>query len=539
MVIEVTGTDAGGIRLYDQATGELVITSFLGLEAEEIRMIERLDLGQGFADRMAEFREPVVLRDLNRFPQFADIAEYGFDTHAYIPVTIKAETVGVLGVITRQRREFTAEELDLLTAIGHQIGSAIERARLHKDLAQRARELEAAHAVAAAVNRPGELEDILDEGLRQALTVTGLETGAIFVRDQHTGVPDLCCHQGMSASFVAWLQQRVREKSPRIWERVEAWSERPCVDTEAIPQDAAHVSDQVPEEGIRLTADVPLFAEGQVVGILTVATRAAHLFTPGERSLLQAIGHQLGTAIANARLRQEALDAERLAAVGRVATSVAHELRSPLGGIMRSAEFLARPELSSSTRQKLSQAIVAMAGRLVNTSQELLDYTKGGRMALRPAACSLPGFLEEMLDVLRVDFSDRGIEVQTQWGYRGDVWMDPDRMAQVVYNIAANARDAMPNGGRLSVATRQADQWVELSFSDTGPGVPPGLRERIFEPFVSYGKRQGAGLGLAIARRIVREHGGEIGLGTESEGGAAFVVRLPLGRRQIQARVRG
>jgi GAF domain-containing protein len=531
-VIEVTSTDAGGIRLYDQATGELVIASFLGLTAEETRIIERLNLGQGFADRLTQFREPLVIRDLNRFPQLADIAEYGFDTHAYVPVMIKGDTVGVLGVITRQRREFTAEELDLLTAMGHQIGSAIERERLHKDLAQRARELEAAHAVAAAVNRPGELNEILDEGLGQALAVTGLEMGAIFVRDRHTGLLALSCHQGMSSRFVAWLQQMVKEKSEEIWKLAEIWVEQPRIDVEEVPLDSAHISDQVRDEAIRMTADVPLFAEGEVVGILTVATQSLRLITPEERSLLLAIGHQLGTAIANARLRQEALDAERLAAVGRVAASVAHELRSPLGGIKRSAEFLARPELSEATRGRLSQAIVAMAGRLVTTTQELLDYCKGGRMALAPTLCSLPGFLDEMLEVLRVDFSDRGIEVQTAWGYEGHVWMDADRMAQVVYNIAANARDAMPEGGRLGVATQQVGRWVELRFSDTGPGVPSELREHIFEPFVSYGKRQGAGLGLAIARRIVREHGGEICLDSLREEGAAFVVRLPLGENQ-------
>jgi two-component system NtrC family sensor kinase len=169
-----------------------------------------------------------------------------------------------------------------------------------------------------------------------------------------------------------------------------------------------------------------------------------------------------------------------------------------------------------------------MAGRLVTTTQELLDYSKGGRMALNPVPCALSSFLDEVLEVLRVDFSDRGIAVETEWSYTGDVSMDPARMAQVVYNVAANARDAMSQGGRLRVATRQVGEKVELRFSDTGPGVPPDLRERIFEPFVSYGKRQGAGLGLAIARRIVREHGGEIGLDTLDDEGATFVVRLPL-----------
>jgi signal transduction histidine kinase len=265
------------------------------------------------------------------------------------------------------------------------------------------------------------------------------------------------------------------------------------------------------------------------VGTLGVVTRQRREFTAEDLDLLVAIGHQIGVAIENDRLRQQALEAERLAAVGRVASTVAHELRSPLGGIVRSAEFLARPELSEATRRKLSRAIVAMARRLTNTAQEILDYTRGGRITLRPVSCDLPAFLDGVLDVLRVDFSDRGIEVAVEWGYTGRVTIDPDRMAQVVYNIAANARDAMPEGGRLTVATRRAGEWVEMRFTDTGPGVPEGIVGRIFEPFFSYGKREGAGLGLAVARRIVREHGGEIEVESPAGGGATFVVRLPLG----------
>ena len=260
--------------------------------------------------------------------------------------------------------------------------------------------------------------------------------------------------------------------------------------------------------------------------MLSVATREFHRFTPEERSLLTAIGHQLGTAIANARLRQEALAAERLAAVGRVAASVAHDLRSPLGGILRSAEFLARPELSPATREKLSQAVVSLARRLLNTTQGILDYTRGGKLPLRRAPCSLTAFLDDVLTVLEVDFSDRGIEVVRDCRYQGEVVMDADRMAQVVYNIAANARDAMPDGGTFTVTTRRAGERVELRFSDTGPGIPEELRDRIFEPFFTYGKREGAGLGLAIARRIVEEHGGELWVeGREGEG-ATFVVAL-------------
>ncbi|MGD1994419.1 MAG: GAF domain-containing sensor histidine kinase, partial [Anaerolineae bacterium] len=355
-VIEVMDTDAGGIRLYDPATGEMVVAAFRGLKPEDVERIRRLNLGDGFDERLARFQEPLVLGDLEQVPQLAKVAGYGFDVHAYAPVMVRGETVGVLGVVARQRPEFTPEDLELLTAIGHQIGVAIE----------------------------------------------------------------------------------------------------------------------------------------------------------------------------NHRLRQQALEAERMAAVGRVATSVAHDLRSPLGGIVRSAEFLARPELSSETRQKLSQAIVSLAHRLINTSQEILDYVRGGRLPLHPAPTSLPKFLDQVLEVMEVDFADRGIEVVRDCRYAGNVVMDADRIAQVIYNIAANARDAMPRGGTFTVTTGQVGERIELAFTDTGPGVPQQLKERIFEPFFTRGKREGAGLGLAIARRIAEEHGGELRLEPGEGQGATFVVSLPV-----------
>jgi signal transduction histidine kinase len=263
------------------------------------------------------------------------------------------------------------------------------------------------------------------------------------------------------------------------------------------------------------------------VGTLGAVTRQPREFTSEDLDLLTAIGHQLGTAIANARLREEALAAERMAAVGRVATSVAHDLRSPLGGIVRSAEFLGRSELSPTTRERLSHAVVSMAQRLIHTTQGILDYVRGGALPLNRAPCALSGFLQEVLSVMEIDFADRGIEVVRDFGYAGQVVIDPDRMAQVIYNLAANARDVMPHGGTFSVATRAEGDRVELSFADTGPGVPEAFSERIFEPFFSRGKREGAGLGLAIAHRIVEEHGGELRLEERKGQGAVFVVSLP------------
>jgi signal transduction histidine kinase len=111
------------------------------------------------------------------------------------------------------------------------------------------------------------------------------------------------------------------------------------------------------------------------------------------------------------------------------------------------------------------------------------------------------------------------------------IWGDRFQLEQVFINLIANARDAMQSqgGGRLTVTTRVVDSSVEATVADTGPGIPAGVRDRIFDPFFTTKETtEGTGLGLSISDRIIREHGGEIRVGNRPEGGAEFVVRLPI-----------
>jgi signal transduction histidine kinase len=525
-VIEVMETEAGGIRLLDQETGELPIVSSRGLTPEHIQEVHCRKIGEGIVGEVALTGKPQVVKNMSRDPRVlsrAVLEEGNFNTFVVVPLRSKDTIVGTLGVVTQQDRDFTAEDVDLLTAIGDQIGVAVENAKLYTDLAQRAKELEAVNLVAAAVNQPGDLDQILQEGLKQVLTVTGLEMGAIGLRNPQDDSIILHSHYGMSPEFVEVHKSRLRQQT------FVPWPEDLDVSVLIVPidPDMGDTPPHLREVGIRQTLNVPLFAEGELVGALNLATRCTQPFSAEEQSLLLAIAYQLGTAIANARLRQEALEAERLAVIGRLAAGVAHDLRSPLGGILRSAEFLTRPEISQETRDKLSHAVVSLARRLISTSQGILDYIRGEEINLQLDPTNLSNFLDEMLDVLQIDFSDRGIEVIRNYGIDTQIMMDANRMAQVVYNLAENARDAMSRGGKFIVQTLSAGEQVEIRFTDTGPGVPSELQERIFEPFFTYGKFQGAGLGLAIAKQIVEEHGGRIYLESKDDKGTTFVVSLP------------
>jgi signal transduction histidine kinase len=281
------------------------------------------------------------------------------------------------------------------------------------------------------------------------------------------------------------------------------------------------------KEGFRTFVVVPLTAKEEVFGTLGVVTRQIRQFSVEELELLTSIGSQIGIAIDNSRLREEALAAERMVAIGQVATSVAHDLRGPLGGILRSAEFLDRSEISPETRKKLSQSIVSLSRRLINKSQEILDFVRGEKIDLVKSPCILTEFLDETLLVLEVDFSDHGIEVVKDYNYLGSVLIDKDRMAQVIYNIAANARDAMMNGGAFTVATKAKAGFVEMAFSDTGHGIPAEVGEKVFKPYVTSGKKGGVGLGLTIARSIIEDHGGTVKFNSSDEG-TRFIVSIPL-----------
>ncbi len=548
-VIEITSADGGAIRLIDAKTNEAVLYAHRGLSEAHVTEASRLPLseddpnlsvGVGWVvrtgqvsiseDLWTDARLPVELQE--------HMVEEGYRSLAEIPLRAQDRVVGTLGVVKNAPSWFGEEDINLLNAIGQQVGIAIANAQLFRETQRKARQLAALNAVASVINRPLLLQEILDLAIEKVIEVMETDAGGIRLLNPDTEELSIVSSKGLTPDYIRRVD--CIHLGEGVVGRV-AQTGEPIVVRDLT--DPSHmVSQAASDEGFHTFAVVPLRTKEEIVGTLGVVTRYIRDFSTEEMDLLTAIGHQIGIAVENARLyedlarrakemeaiQEEALKAERLAAVGRVAASVAHDLRSPLGGIMRSAEFLARPELTPSTREKLSQAILSLTQRLNNTSQQILEYVQKERLLLRRAPCRLSKFLEDVLTVLEVDFSDQGIEVVRDFRYRGELIMDSDRIAQVVYNIAVNARDAMHKGGKFTVSTRKVKDQVEMRFLDTGPGVPVQVGERIFEPFFSYGKRQGAGLGLAIARRIVEEHGGIIRLESREGKGAEFVVTLPL-----------
>jgi two-component system NtrC family sensor kinase len=220
--------------------------------------------------------------------------------------------------------------------------------------------------------------------------------------------------------------------------------------------------------------------------------------------------------------------AQRLATLGQLAATIAHEIGTPLNSIAVHLQLLARSAgLSDQDRQRLV-TIDAQIQRLVATVQARLTATRGEARRLRPT--DLHQLVRRITDLMAPILTAKGITLSFAMnGPLPTIQADEHQIQQLVLNLLTNAVDAMPTGGSLRVEAGASDDMACLTIADSGPGVPPETREQIFEPFFTTKERGGGtGLGLAICRHIVEAHGGTIQATDTPGGGATFIVHLPL-----------
>ncbi len=235
------------------------------------------------------------------------------------------------------------------------------------------------------------------------------------------------------------------------------------------------------------------------------------------------IGYQLRLA----RTRAALLRSESLSAMGRMAAGIAHEIRNPLGIIKNTAQLL-RGELADGTAQaQLLEFIPEEVDRLNDILTGYLDFAK--QAPPRPVPLELVQLVRRILQIMTPDFQAARVRVLDNLLEVEQVRLtaDPRRLQQVFLNLFLNAIQAMPDGGELRLTLRPFGRAITVEVADTGVGIDPAQRGRLFEPFVTT-KEKGSGLGLSIARQIVEDHGGRIEIDGRPGAGATVTLVLPL-----------
>ncbi len=229
------------------------------------------------------------------------------------------------------------------------------------------------------------------------------------------------------------------------------------------------------------------------------------------------------------KTQNELLHAERLATMGQMASAISHDLRHPLTAILAYAEFLSESKLPDQQRKDFYEEIRQAVNRMADLIGSMLEFAKT-RQNLNPIYCSIEDSIRRAIQSVQAKTEFRHIAITTWHDGHCEGWFDPVKLERIFHNLLMNACEAVPpETGMIEIRIRQIPDGIEVKIADNGPGIPQPIVETIFAPFVSYGKENGTGLGLAVARKMVQDHGGNICVERTGHEGTVFLLTIPIG----------
>ncbi len=228
------------------------------------------------------------------------------------------------------------------------------------------------------------------------------------------------------------------------------------------------------------------------------------------------------------KTQRELLDAERLATIGRMASSISHDLRHSLAAVMANAEFLCESKLTPAQREDLYTEIRIAVNQMTDLIESLLEFSRT-RQSLRPSYGDVREVIDHAIQALKAHPEYQRIRVRISCEGSSEGWFDFKKLERAILNLLLNACEVVPQErGCIDVELRRTEDTLEVRVTDNGPGVPEAVRDRLFDPFVSHGKENGTGMGLTVVQKIVQDHGGDVALEQTSPAGTTFRIHLPL-----------
>ncbi len=299
--------------------------------------------------------------------------------------------------------------------------------------------------------------------------------------------------------------------------------------------------------GVRNVMFVWVGHKGRPIGAMRVANKKTGDFTEEDARLLAILGNNFSAALENVRLweslrlqmkelkdtQEQLVQAAKFAAIGELASNVAHEINNPLTSILGYAELMREDDDIKNIHRDL-EIIEKESLRARDIVNSLLEFSR--KKPLKVGLVDINGVLESVIELISVQTKDSRIKVASDWGNVPHIKGDEDQLKQVFLNLASNAVFAMGKSGTLGIRTFIQGDFVNIQISDTGKGIPDEIMSRIFEPFFTTKNEKGTGLGLSISYKIVQSHNGFFDVESEMGRGSRFTVKLPLGDKTIRVK---
>ena len=386
------------------------------------------------------------------------------------------------------------------------------------------------YTVAETVSRTLDVEAVLRTALEALTHVTGHEIASLHLLSTDGTALELRGHRGLSPRLRD-VNRSLPVGQGLIGGAAAAGKSVLVTDVQGSPDVLPSAEDAVRRDHIHGFVSVPIQARGRLLGMLSLGRQTPDPFDGEEVALLEATAHQVGIALDNARLYSELVHAEKLSAVGELASGVAHEINNPLTTILGQAQLLlGRSDVPVPVRERV-EMMADEASRAARIVQNLLLFARNYPPERRP--CVISDQIERVLALKRYQLDRDKIRVVTEFTPCPPVWADENKIQQVLLNLVQNAHQALVRvtiDRVLILRVRPRRDRVVIEVIDNGSGIPPEILPRIFDPFfTTKPPGEGSGLGLSVSYGIIGQHGGRLYAENRSEGGAAFVVELPTG----------
>jgi len=378
--------------------------------------------------------------------------------------------------------------------------------------------------ISRSLNSTLSLRPLLQQILEAARELTNTEATSIMLLDRKTGELHFEAATGMRS-------HEIRSVVVPMESSIAGWvvqHGQPLIvhDAHDDPRLYRQIEDEIGFETRSLIA-APLAVRGRLIGVLEAVNKQdGESFSEEDLEILVVLADQAAVAIENAVLFQQS----------DLVAEMVHEMRTPLTSIIGYAEMLQRDDISEEDRRDFAHTIQREAARLSRMASDFLELARleSGRAFLNREEVSLESVVEDTMALLRPQAEQKGLVLQAQVEEGlPPVNADRQRLHQVLVNLVGNAVKYCRQGDRITISARVAGAEAVICVTDTGPGIPQEAQERLFERFYrlphAEEQAEGAGLGLAITRKIVEAHGGRIWVESEEGGGATFCLTLPLG----------
>jgi signal transduction histidine kinase len=545
-MIGLTGMEGGAALLVDEKTRQLTLAAERNLPEAAKELMERspLSVGQGIPGIAAEGCELLIVEnskdDERELPAFRDI---GVMTHVCIPLAVRGSALGVLGMIDRESLSFKPADLTLFTAVGEQLGIAIERARLFDRQTKLAERLQTLNELMRIAVSGLDVADVFDRVGEQVRKLIHHDRLSIALRPHSEDYHETYAFTGDGPT----KGTRFPLEQSGIGEAIRRG--RPIL-RRNLPEDGTY-----PDEiefsstyGIRSAMFVPLESRGRVIGSLNFGSRQQAGYSERELQDAQEIANHLSVVVEHTLLYEQSRRAEatllrlnkELAEASRHKSEflahLSHELRTPLNAVIGASELL-RDGLFGSLNEKQTEYArdINDAGtHLLSLINDVLDLSKveAGKLELQVGHFSLRSLMESSAAIVRERAASKSLELRMIPSAE-DIVVEADerKIKQIVYNLLSNAVKFTPKKGKVVFTAHCHGDEVVFTVEDTGPGVAPEFQESIFEEFYQMpGSREGTGLGLALCKKLVELHGGRIWLESDVGRGSRFSFAILITR---------